>query len=299
MTQFSDIISSMVMKTLLMMGRGTVADYNGPNYIYQSMSRNCGTDANDPPTGDPLEKGKAECEASPIAGDNPTGAIYTNANEVFRTLDDDMSVLVAPEMQTVQLTLPSGKTVDVLYPHARADNIGQKMWIKALDFCIDRMGPRPTPPFGKKMQAAEYMADYAQYQVCLASQSVFMQQCADRIAFITRPDCENPAFSTFCERSKQVCQFAQSFGFVLPQRFENCEKGLSLSETQEAVHNICDGMEHVAQSVREGATSAGLAAALASCQRARGQWKTILKKQKTNFSISQQIAEKVKSCWPR
>lgn len=175
--------------------------------------------------------------ASPV--DHPEECVDTTTvgtdGRTLANADLDISTIMGGQV----LVLPAFTeiTVDeIQYKVPDPQTTEEKFWMAGMLYCFNLIGPRPSPPWGEKMDPPDARTARALWHSCTAKQSSLIKPCADLLAYHTRPSASQ---TELIAEHKTRCAAAESLGMTLPDNFEACEKGLSAYEIDYVTRSAC------------------------------------------------------------
>ena len=161
----------------------------------------------------------------------PFGRKLTDADLLAATMDGSVT-LEYPHRDVVSEQTQNGQTL--LVARAVLQNDNQRMWLAAVNYCMQMAGPRPTPPTGAQAKTPNGMVLTSLFNHGTARESAYADKCAKVVAYHTRP---NPTDSPdIVQQHEELC--AKSVKGVmgktnyipeetLIEKFGNCKIGLS------------------------------------------------------------------------
>lgn len=293
MKAYAGILSEWVM-------RGFTSDRtgDGPAYAARDRAMTCGTlNKNDPKTGNSADS-PGNCGAGgevTLAGGQKVS--MADAGFTVLSLSPGRAVLMMPPLVEKEVMMPSGVKMKVSIAQAEAGNAQQQLWIAARDVCYRMMGPRPNPPVAEAAESDSGRKAAATFAKCMALQTPFMKVCADRLAYITRPNCKDPKFKAFCEASQTTCKAAIAHGLQLPPSFEDCKNGLNPYEAEYISNYMCATGIRATNMAANGQPGAEQPKNDEKCNESRLKWERRLAADDALFIEATKGAQAVRSCW--
>lgn len=166
---------------------------------------------------------------------------------------DGSQVYEMPMIQSEQYTDPvTNKTVVVRYP-AAADGDNQKFWLAAFNGLYYKVGHRPIPLSGAGLRSPVGLTQRVMFNHCAANQNALIKQCADKLAFYTRPNRKDPLLDDMRAQQKTMCLAAKKS--IDMERFGNCDEGLSAYEAHKIQEEWCRATDHTMAMIAGGASS--------------------------------------------
>jgi hypothetical protein len=266
---FKNVVRTVVLDGINNMYRGPNMDGAGPQYAVDERAVKCGKTsiANAPKTGNPLD-------GYPVSCIDPDPA-FIDADVKISTLDGTQ-VLELPPPTTSSLTV-GGQTVSLMAPSVTGTpgpkQKAQKMWVAAMNYCYQLAGPRPSPPSMVGLDTTQGRVATAQFNHCLAAQSAFVAQCAERVGRMTRPDCKDPNMGVICKSINEACYHATKAGVALPPGIQNCSDGLSQYQAEYLALLTCKTSQRYQDGANSGLNHAVLGGQVVDCETAFTQWR--------------------------
>jgi len=264
-----------------------VGDGKGPQYAADNWATRCPSATNMPKFGNPLRGYSSSC----VDSDKD----FIDADISFKTIDGTQL------LEMPQILPRSVGTTTVYVPNP--ENKEQKMWVAAMHYLYNAAGPRPTPPYGSKMQTPQGMPINAAFNNCAADQSTLIYQCSKWIGKLTRPNCKgtgaDPNLAPVCQAGFEACKAYQAAtnGAQMPPGFD-CSKGLSLYQAEYIDHAKCLSNQHVQDSAGTGINHGSIIMARDICSQSMAAWRAQIAAEMGNCLNAVRGLNEIKKCWP-
>ncbi|MDD2325029.1 MAG: hypothetical protein PHW63_03325 [Alphaproteobacteria bacterium] len=231
LVKFARMFSAVIQRGVDAAYRGPWSNGDGPEYY------------------DDFERSHAEM-ANMVDGYNLNTEEATNLPDVSSSTDMDSSVdaisrdrtYIVPPAKLVDRTM-NGQAVKVMTfepdKTSERDWAAQDRWVKATRLCYTLAGPRPSPPPINARDSEASRRKRAKYDSCRARQNAFIKQCSDRVAVLTRPNCDLDEMKPFCEVALDACEAANDAQIELEPSYNDCRNGLSLYEFEKISNMMC------------------------------------------------------------
>lgn len=170
----------------------------------------------------------------------------------------------------------------------------QKFWTAGLYYCMNLMGPRPTPPTKDEIATPGGMTRRTQWNNCAAAESAMMRACTNLLAFYTRP---NSTFAKLREEQKKSYEAVKKLGVTMSDAFGNGEKGLSPYQEINATQAICKSNQYYVAMKEAGASEADLMASISRCTASWNAWQGLQQRMKNALTKATAASEKLSKCW--
>lgn len=262
---FKNILSEKLQRGYSNSYRSAGADGNGPQAIAHARSIALG-EYDYPSTCNPIESD--DCVVS--AADR----VFIDASMLAETLDLNRAY-----------TMPKATNDNDAQEVAPLEDESEKMWMAAWQYCYNALGFRPSMLRGKNIDTPQGLRQRTEFGICSSRQSAFAKGCFDRLAWITRPNCEDSTFEAACETGKLACEAAEAAGVTLPSSYD-CEKGLSYYQSREISVFLCKADSHVFEATKAGATASELSRYGLSCNMHEAIWTKSKVIQESTFSAA-------------
>lgn len=208
---------------------------------------------------------------------------------------DGSQVYEMPMIETKLYTDPqTKKSIELHYP-GKPTTDDQMFWLGAFNFYYDAVGHRPIPMGGSRMATGVGLPQRVLFNSCTADQNAFVKQCADLLAFYTRPNSSDPASQKLRERQNALCKAAKSS--VDMARFGNCEKGLSVYEAYRIQEAWCLNTNHTMALKAAGATDQSAKDANDVCADESLALSRIEAKLRQNCTTAMAAMSALNGCW--
>jgi len=259
------------------MNRCKGCDGNGPQYAADVWKLRC-DGVSGVKTANPLDGFPARC----IPADK-------------RTIDADISAWVLDGTNALQL--PSlvtktsfGVTVNVPVPKT----FEQQLYAAAVNFCAFLIGPRPSPPHGEDLKSPEGIVQTAEFDRSMVLTSTFLTQCTNRIAYLTRPNCDDPlqyadpSVKKVCDTGNKACKAYVANNGTLPPDIDptganKCPNGLSPRQMEWISRMMCKTHQYYTGAVGAGVNHGILTNYAAKCDLNIAEWES--KQAKENLAF--------------
>lgn len=296
MVEFSRMVSNIIRKGLDSTYRGPADNGSGPQFYSDIQRLRCGEiENNDLKVQHPIDGPREECSAEVSLADHTTADMDIS----FDTLSRDR-IYQIPPVELVDHTI-NGRSVQVLTFVPERDNEidaePQRRWIKASMYCYTLAGPRPTPPYGENMNSESGKRKRAQFDFCRAKQNNLIKQCTDRLAMLTRPNCNMEEMLPFCEVAEDACAAAREAKIDLGPAYNDCRHGLSLYELENISNEMCGSSRRFQTEGFAGASEQDKIRILATCSHLKGAWQDRLDEEDRAFAKASLGLRDIQDCF--
>jgi hypothetical protein len=257
-------------------GRGT--DGTGIQYAKDRDDARCGrygSEGNNPATGSVIDAAP-DCQAVDVAASMGYGDKAIDAS----SLGFDKSYITPARRQ---VTDRAGNPVWEYYADPES-NDAHRQWLAVREYCMNAGGPRPTPPWGEYIPTPKGYQMQSSFESCAARETKFARQCLYRLAKISRPNCDDPEMTPFCNAAVKACDAARAAKLYMPAEFNNCSEGLSLYQAEYIANELCGTPRYVQAMVEGGATHDQVQRYLLECTKAKDSWKKQIEKEEYAFA---------------
>jgi len=216
---------------------------------------------------------------------------------------DGSVTLEVPPVKNYTQTMANGQpfTYSVLEPEAGKPE--QKAFVAAFNYCINLVGPRPSPPHGKDMFTAVGIVDADIFSQGLAIESGLDEQCSRLVAAYTRPN--KTQMSELVTAQNARCEAARKSSGVdgilsnktIVERFGDCKLGLSPHQAQLLGHSVCKSLDHYSQLYISGALTPPLMKETMSCSASWNMWQKNVITQQGTLAEAVEGQMNVKKLW--
>ncbi|MCL2468730.1 MAG: hypothetical protein FWF24_00640 [Alphaproteobacteria bacterium] len=286
MRDFANMVAAIVKNGHRVIYRGPGDDGTGPQFTWDAMNLRAGRgELTKVPTFNPLD-------------DPPLEWLAPSSDDVdididFGTLSRYIFKLPKGEATT---KIINGAPVNIL--EMKPEGEAEIRWIKAYQYCLNLGGPRPSIPVSTR-RTDSYMQKDAKFKSCLSRQEVFIDQCAQRLGMLTRPNCdtEDEGMTALCQIAKDGCAAATDAGLDLPPNFGDCGDGLSLFEIVYLDDKLCGAPRRGQSHTLSGANSSSISDTLYFCEELGGFLKNLVNQIDQDFLRALRGLSTVDECY--
>lgn len=269
---YAEAVSRIVLTALESMYRGQFAA--GDNAMFAAMmhQQRC------------THKFASPIDGYPNGGDQDCVDEETKVGSFERTfIDADLTpfmmdgavTLEMPYLEAVEQQITPDQTVKFL--QAKPENENQRAWVAALNYCVNLVGPRPVPPYGKERETPYGLMKTVIFSQGLAIEGIGDKQCADLIAYYTRP---NPKQNKdLIKKQENLCDIAwlsrdevSVNGQKLRGKYDNCKNGLSPYQAQMLERSVCKSAKEMVKALENGGQQRKLIPQTLSCNISWNDW---------------------------
>ncbi|MGE0109936.1 MAG: hypothetical protein AB7S81_09310, partial [Bdellovibrionales bacterium] len=234
---------------------------NGPAALRELLANRCNKDA--------AGTGYMSADEAP---DDAQACVATK--DEFVGADESINT-IAPDASEEPLEMPPMDSAGYFKPVLTDDQ--QILYMAGLNLCYNAAGPHPRSPYKEELKVPEKQASAGIYAQCKPLKSAFVKKCFDRLAYVSRPDCEHASDASLvelCESHHKICQDAIDDGLELPDSFGACNETLGLSpfQVEWIQHNRCTAWNAATDIMGEGALDAEAQERARRCKAALTDW---------------------------
>lgn len=200
---------------------------------------------------------------------------------------DGAVTLEMPTMEVVEQEIAPGETMKFM--QAKPENANQRAWVAALNYCVNMVGPRHKPPYGKERETPYGLMKTMIFSQGLAIEGIGDKQCADLIAYHTRPNPKQNA--ALIKSQRDICKSGGAEAVspsTLSRKFDNCEKGLSPYQSEMLGNAACKSTDHYITNLKGGAFHRKLIPQTLSCAMTWNKWQKNMSSR--NGALTQAVA---------
>lgn len=241
-------------------------------------------------TGSPLD-GIPCFENNLVATDGDT------SHDGDKSMPKRTQIYEMPRIRTVSYTNPiTNQTTTVRVP-ADPSTDEQRFFSMKLDWLFHVAGRRPTPASGRDMFTVTGMAQRAMFNHCAANQNALVKQCADWLAFLTRPNREDPEAQTLRNEQNRLCLSMRNYIDIA--KFGNCEQGLSAYETHLIQQAWCQNKNYYLGLKNSGASDSEAFDSIDVCTRSWHHFDKFVSAKENACVQAQAVLESdgMRDCW--
>lgn len=268
--QFEEGITDMVLSAMRYMYRGEGAAGNNARFAANVMDQRCENKFGSPVDGYPAKCVDAQTKIGPFE------RTLIDA-DISPFMLDGAVTLEVPVVEPQTETLANG--TQLTYMVFKPANVEQRAFVAAFNYCINLVGPRPVPPYGKDIFTPTGMIDHDLFAQGMAVESGQDAQCAKLIGYYTRPNATQGA----ALRAQQNMRCLSALGTpgvdgivseaAIKEKFGGCTKGLSPYQSQLLGKSVCQSLSHYVELYKENALTPALLKEILSCNNAWNAWK--------------------------
>lgn len=212
-----------------------------------------------------------------------------------RTIDADLSAWVldgtnALQMPSLVKKTSFGVAVNVPVPKT----FEQQLYAAAVNFCAFLIGPRSSPPHGEDLKSPEGIVQTAEFDRSMALTSTFLTQCTNRIAYLTRPNCDDPlqyadpSVKKMCDTGNKACKAYVANNGTLPPDIDpagtnKCPNGLSPYQMEWISRMMCKTNQYYTGATGAGEKHGALMNYATKCDLGVAEWES--KRAKENLAF--------------
>ncbi|MGE4351462.1 MAG: hypothetical protein AB7E52_04655 [Bdellovibrionales bacterium] len=266
--------------------RGRSAGTTGPIEVYKNLMARCGGKIK---FGSAID-GTTACTDSTTAATVGTDGRRLQESDMMGP--DPSQIYEMPQIESAQYTDEgTGQKVIVRYP-ADPTTAEQKFWLAKFYWLYNIAGNRPIPlPLDSPVGVTQRRMFYH----CAANQNGLIKQCADWIAFLTRPNSTDPSLQPLRDYQKSLCEKAKNN--VDLSRYDGCEKGLSAYEAYKIEQSWCKASNHYVSLKGTGATNNETDGAIEDCSRLSTNLSDLIFTLKDNCDAAIRAMDDLNGCW--
>ncbi len=296
---FKDLIKNFIKHTLSMAWMGPHAPGRGPAFTKQMWDMTCGNwqGGKDTATGMSLLQMPADCVPSGSEKDTLGGYTFEGATARNLSLDTPLTLPELAPSNAAVGTNGNLQTMNVILDPDAPDLYAQKKWLNAIYTCLREMGGRPIYPSPELMETNPGINAANQYATCARKQSDYADTCAERIAFLTRPNCKSDDTSGFCYMGRFACGAFIASGVLPPTSFDNCRYGLSFLEALTMLDKVCLSSQYAIDVLNAGKNHGKASEDVSLCSTIHTTLVTLKNSLEAQRTAGTKIAETIDSCW--
>lgn len=296
---FKDLIKNFIKHTITLAWMGPNAPGRGPAYVKQMWDMTCGNwqGGKDTPTGMSLLQMPDGCVPTGSETDTLGGYGFEGATARNVTLDTPLTLPYLTPSDASVGTNGSIQIMNVTLDDDAPDLYAQKRWLNAVYACLREAGGRPLYPSPDMLTTNAGMNAATQYKRCAVKQSDFADTCAERIAFITRPNCKSDDTSGFCYMGRFACGAFVASGVLPPTSFDNCRRGLSLLEALTMLDKVCLSSQYAIDVLNAGKNHGKASEDISFCATIHAKLVALKNDLDMQRAAGTKIAENIDGCW--
>lgn len=288
---FAREISRMIVEGLN--NRGRYAGSNEPLEVIKDLVHQCGGDLK---MGSKLDGHNGCYNDASLSIKGTDGRMFADSM-YFRP--DPNQVYEMPMIEAYQYTDPITKQrVELRYP-AKADGPNQSFWLSAFQNLYHLVGSRPIPLSGAGLRSPVGLTQRVMFNHCIANQNALIKQCADELAFYTRPNSKDPLLATVRAKQKKLCEATRKSlsAETLQKRYGNCEEGLSAYEAHRLQLEWCLATNQTLAQKAAGATDAEATASSNLCADQSTSLSNMVELYRYNCNAAVTAMKELDNCW--
>lgn len=199
---------------------------------------------------------------------------FVDADILASTIDGAVTLEI-PRMDSVQYELADGQAMVATI--ANPQNNEQKMWIAAMNYCLQMAGPKPTPPAGRFANTQMGVVLTGMYRSAIAKASAHVEKCGRIVGYYSRP---NADMTDQREAGNKVCRSAIGKAgstnyldqITLNEKFGGCTQGLSKYQMEYLDRLVCKSPQSYMLDANSGALTPEMMDQAVACGSAWNLW---------------------------
>ncbi|MGE4351463.1 MAG: hypothetical protein AB7E52_04660 [Bdellovibrionales bacterium] len=263
METFQDETVREIVEAWVMEGRGVGSDPEGPRGTRLAMNLRCRNKYGNPIDGYPAQCVDSKSEVGSFKRTFIDADILPSTMDGAVTLEHPLKVKIEYD----------GLDASVLSPQ----NDNQKMWIAAMNYCLQLPGPKPTAPAGPDMLTSSVLMDAeAQYHTAISRGTQVVAQCSQVLSYYQRPNEEMGAWDDSIKACKQAIGTAGKTNYLdeatMKEKFDNCKKGQSTYQLDYLKNISCKSTQYFMLSANTGSVSKEMLEQAVRCASGWNKW---------------------------
>jgi len=286
-------LTQLVGRALQDRDRGPGESGNTVVFAARMMNDRCKNKFGSPVDGYPLE-----CISTDLVG--PFKRSFVDA-DLSPFMMDGAVTLEVPLMEAYSYTAANGQTMTYLVTSPQ--NLNQKAFVAAFDYCFNLAGPRPTPPSGDARLKSKGLVDSSVFEQGSTVEGQLNAECAALLTYYTRPNVtqQPQAVKELNERCEMARKSAGEDGMVsnaaIVEKFDDCKKGLSPYQAEFLAHAGCKSTDYYVQQVKASGLQSQLIEDAISCNQSWMLWQKNLVQRQGSLVKAVEGLMGVKEIW--